>query len=63
MAPNSSNVLTRLATVDAFLKYNDFWGENTGAVILSELEVQDLDTFTDWILAEMKFKLLRNENS
>lgn len=49
--------------MDAFLKYNDFWGENTGAVILSELEVQDLDTFTDWILAEMKFKLLRNENS
>ena len=52
-----------IATVDAFLKYNDFWGENTGAVILSELEVQDFDTFTDWILAEMKFKLLRNENS
>lgn len=29
----------------------------TNGILLSELEVQDLDTETDWKLAEMKFKL------
>ena len=29
----------------------DFWGENTARLVLSELEVQDLDTQTDWALA------------
>jgi len=32
--------------------------QNTGLVLLSEEEVQDIDTLTDWKLAEMKFKLL-----
>lgn len=36
----------------------DFWGENTAGLVLSELEVQDLDTLTDWALAEMKYELL-----
>lgn len=26
--------------------------------LLTELEVQDLDTLTDWALAEMKYELL-----
>jgi pseudaminic acid cytidylyltransferase len=30
----------------------------TGTVLLSELEVQDIDTQTDWDIAEMKFKLM-----
>lgn len=34
------------------------WGEHTAPLILSELEVQDLDTLTDWQLAEMKYKML-----
>lgn len=34
------------------------WCKRTEPLILSELEVQDLDTLTDWTLAEMKFKLL-----
>lgn len=46
------------ATTDAFRKANGFWGENTAPIIISELEVQDLDTPTDWALAEMKFKLI-----
>lgn len=46
------------ATSDAFRKANGFWGVNTAPIILSELEVQDLDTPTDWVLAEMKYKLL-----
>ncbi len=41
------------------LEENQFlWGEHTAPLILSELEVQDLDTMTDWQLAEMKYKLL-----
>ncbi|HYF67649.1 MAG TPA: pseudaminic acid cytidylyltransferase [Ohtaekwangia sp.] len=31
---------------------------NSGSLILSEEEVQDIDTITDWKLAEMKYKLL-----
>ena len=32
--------------------------QNTGSVILSDNEVQDIDNITDWKLAEMKYKLL-----
>ena len=30
---------------------------NTGGLEISELEAQDIDTLTDWKLAELKFKL------
>lgn len=48
-----------------FLKTKSFreeftlWCKRTAPLVLSELEVQDLDTLTDWQLAEMKFKLTR----
>ena len=32
--------------------------DNTESIILTEDEVQDIDTLTDWILAEMKYKIL-----
>ena len=32
--------------------------KNTGSIVLSENEVQDIDNLTDWKLAEMKYKLL-----
>lgn len=44
--------------VEAFKKKKN---DNYFGVILSELEVQDLDTETDWKLAEMKYKLLYAE--
>lgn len=47
-----------ISTVQSFRKVNGFWGKNTAGIVLSELEVQDLDTPTDWALAEMKYKLL-----
>lgn len=47
-----------ISKVDSFRKTNGFWGTNTAPIILSELEVQDLDTPTDWKLAEMKYNLL-----
>lgn len=46
--------------VDAFYKYESLWGPNTEPLILSELEVQDLDTMVDWKLAEMKYELLHS---
>ncbi len=47
-----------ISKVDAFRKNVGFWGPRTSAIILDELMVQDLDTPTDWALAEMKYKLL-----
>lgn len=50
-----------ISKIDSFRKSNGFWGDKTTPIILSELEVQDLDTPTDWALAEMKYKLLKGE--
>lgn len=36
-----------------------FWCKRSAPLVLSELEVQDLDTPTDWALAEIKYKLTR----
>lgn len=33
-------------------------GNKTKAIIMSELEVQDIDNISDWMLAELKYKLL-----
>lgn len=44
--------------VKNFQNAHGFWGMNTSPIILSELEVQDLDTMTDWELAEMKYRLI-----
>ncbi|MDA3890960.1 MAG: pseudaminic acid cytidylyltransferase [Salinivirgaceae bacterium] len=32
--------------------------DNTGAIVLGEMEMQDIDTLDDWKLAELKYKLL-----
>lgn len=45
------------ANVQSFKDTNGLWGDNTAPIILSELEVQDLDTLTDWAIAEMKYKI------
>lgn len=46
------------STVKNLEENHSLWGEHTAPLILSELEVQDLDTMTDWQLAEMKYQLL-----
>ncbi len=38
-----------------------FFTENSGAIILSEMEVQDIDNENDWLIAEMKYKLLKGQ--
>lgn len=41
-----------------FYKQKRVFAENSGAIILSEMEVQDIDTIEDWEVAEMKYKLI-----
>lgn len=44
-----------------FIRYKRLFTENSGAIIISELHAQDIDTETDWKLAEIKYKLMLNE--
>lgn len=44
---------------EAMQKEKTVWCKRTMPLVLSELEVQDLDTLTDWQLAEMKYQLLK----
>lgn len=37
------------------------YSDNSGAIVLNETEVQDIDNENDWLIAEMKFKLLENK--
>ena len=43
--------------VTPFLESQNIWSDNTGSIIISELEAQDIDNEVDWQLAEMKYKL------
>jgi N-acylneuraminate cytidylyltransferase len=36
----------------------DLFGKNTGAIVLSSLEIQDIDDYEDWKMAELKAKLI-----
>jgi len=44
-----------------FLKERKIFSKNSGAIILSELEAQDIDNEIDWNLAEIKYSLLKNK--
>ena len=43
---------------DTLLNEKTVWCKRTAPLVLSELEVQDLDTLTDWKLAQMKYELV-----
>lgn len=47
--------------VEEFMKQKRFFSKNSGAIILPETEVQDIDSEEDWKLAEWKYKMLKNE--
>jgi N-acylneuraminate cytidylyltransferase len=47
--------------ISAFIKKQKLWTNNTGCIEINELEAQDIDTETDWKLAELKYKLLLDE--
>lgn len=40
------------------LQLNRIFTDNSGVIVFDENEVQDIDTLTDWKLAELKYKLL-----
>ena len=47
--------------IKALLKSRSLISNNSGGIIMSELEAQDIDNEVDWKLAEMKFKLLNEQ--
>lgn len=47
--------------VEPFEKEKKLVTDNTAGMIISELEVQDIDNETDWQLAEMKYCLLKEK--
>jgi pseudaminic acid cytidylyltransferase len=46
--------------VDRFLESQNLWSDNTGSIIITELEAQDIDNEIDWKLAEVKYKLINS---
>lgn len=44
--------------VERFMSTGRLWTGNSAAIVLPEVEVQDIDTQEDWQLAELKYKLL-----
>lgn len=42
-----------------FLKNKSIFSSNTGSININEMEAQDIDTETDWKLAELKYELLQ----
>lgn len=44
--------------VKAFLQQKTMVMKHTAPIVLSEMEVQDIDTLEDWKMAEMKYQLL-----
>ncbi len=46
----------------AFLREKKVFTQNSGSIILNELQVQDIDNETDWKLAELKHSLLFSNN-
>ena len=46
-------------SVQAFEQDPRLYTANSGAIVLSELEAQDIDNETDWALAEIKYAMLK----
>lgn len=47
---------------DTLLKEKKLFTKKSGSIILNNLEVQDIDTDTDWKLAELKYQLINSKN-
>ncbi len=48
-------------TTKEFYKQKTLFSKNAGAIILSEMEVQDIDTLEDWEVAEIKYKRIKQK--
>ncbi len=44
-----------------FLKEKKLWTNNTSAIIIDSQKAQDIDTFDDWKIAELKYKILNEQ--
>lgn len=49
--------------VEKFKEAKKLVTKNTGAIIIDELEMQDIDNEVDWKLAELKYQLMLNKDS
>lgn len=47
--------------VERFTESKKLFTQNSGSIIIDELEAQDIDNETDWKLAELKFELLHGK--
>lgn len=47
--------------VDSFLKNKKLPTKDTVPMIITEMEVQDIDNYEDWELAELKYKMLHKD--
>ena len=43
--------------VESILKEKKLWTARSGTIILNDTEAQDIDTLSDWKIAELKFQL------
>lgn len=48
---------------DVLLTKKKLWTDNTGTIIIKESQGQDIDTFEDWKIAEIKYKLLHEKET
>jgi len=48
-------------TVASFQQNQRLITDNSGGLVISEMQAQDIDSETDWQLAELKFKLLTSQ--
>lgn len=47
-------------TVDGLLRNNKLFTDNSSALVLEPMEVQDIDTIHDWKIAELKYAYLQS---
>lgn len=48
--------------VKAFIQNKLLISKKSGAIVLSEWQVQDIDNMDDWIIAEMKYNLMKKQD-
>lgn len=46
--------------IPTFLQDREIFSSNSGAIVLEEIQVQDIDTPVDWQIAELKYRLLND---
>jgi N-acylneuraminate cytidylyltransferase len=47
--------------IDTFTTKKKLWTDNSASIVLSPMEVQDIDNQDDWELAELKYQCIQNK--